>query len=111
MVEFHILSVSADIIGVCVCVCVFACVCVCLRACVCVRSTLHSVRFGQLSRCAPKRIVISMKVCIERNNMQVQLIRFRKKDRLDVDVGNFEVDTFATDVFTHGNSFQHMPVR
>ena len=37
--------------------------------------------FGQLLRCAHKRIVnnIIMKVYIERNNMQVELIRFRKK--------------------------------
>ena len=26
-----------------------------------------------------------------------------------IDVRNFEVDTFATDVFTHGKSFQHTP--
>ena len=37
------------------------------------------VRFGQLLRCANKRIVKIMKVYIERNNMQVELIRFRNK--------------------------------
>ena len=49
---------------------------------VCIRSSLHSVRFGQLLRCAQKRIVNRIKVYIERNNMQVELIRFRKKYRL-----------------------------
>ena len=44
-----------------------------------IRSSLHSVRFGQLLRCAHRRIVNIMKVYIERNNMQVELIRFRKK--------------------------------
>ena len=55
---------------------------VCVCACVCVRLSLHSVRFGQLLRCAHKRIVNSMKVYIERKNIQVELIRFRKKYRL-----------------------------
>ena len=40
---------------------------------------LTSFTFGQLLRCAHKRI---MKVYIERNNMPVDLIRFRKKYRL-----------------------------
>ena len=43
-----------------------------------VRSSLHSVRFGQLLRRAHKRIVNRIKVHIERNNKQVELIRFRK---------------------------------
>ena len=46
---------------------------------VCIRSSLHSVRFGQLLHCAHKCIVNINKVYIERNNMQVELIRFRKK--------------------------------
>ena len=46
--------------------------------CVGIRSSLHSVRFGQLLRCAHKRIVNIMKVYIERNNIQVELIRFSK---------------------------------
>ena len=46
---------------------------------VCIRSSLHSVRFGQLLRCAHKRIVNIMKVYIERKNMQFALIRFRKQ--------------------------------
>ena len=40
------------------------------------------IHFGQLFRCAHKRIVNFMKVYIQRNNMQVELIRFRKKCRL-----------------------------
>ena len=46
---------------------------------VCLLPSLHSVRFGQPLRCAHKRIVNIMKVYIERNNMQLELIRFRKK--------------------------------
>ena len=49
---------------------------------VCIRSSLHSVLFGQLLRCAHKRIVSRMKEYIERNNKQVELIQFRKKYRL-----------------------------
>ena len=43
---------------------------------VCTRSSLHSVRFGQLLvlRCAHKRIVNIMNRYIERKNMQVELI-------------------------------------
>ena len=46
---------------------------------VCMRSSLHSVGFGQLLRCVHKRIVNIIKVYIERYNMQFELIRFRKK--------------------------------
>ena len=61
--------------------CVRACVRTCVRACVrvFVRSSLHFFRFGQLLRCEHKRIVNLMKVFMERNNLQVELIRFRKK--------------------------------
>ena len=54
---------------------------VCLFVSLYVSSELHLVRFGQLLRCADKRIVNIMKVYayIERNNMQVELIQFRKK--------------------------------
>ena len=45
---------------------------------VCIRSSLHSVRFGQLLRCVHKRIVNILKVYIERNNKQVEFIRFHK---------------------------------
>ena len=38
--------------------------------------------FEPLLRCAHKRIVNIMKVYIKRNNIQVELIRFRKKYRL-----------------------------
>ena len=57
---------------------------ICLSVCVffvrdvSVLSVLHSVRFGQLVRCADKHLVNIMKVYIERNDMQVKLIRFRK---------------------------------
>ena len=50
-------------------------------SCVCLLPLLHSVRFGHLLRCAHKRIVniIIMKVYMERKNMQLELIQFRKK--------------------------------
>ena len=51
--------------------------------CVCVRQLRASfTSFGQLLRSAHKRIVNIMEVYIERNNMQVELIRFRKQYRL-----------------------------
>ena len=43
---------------------------------VCIRSSLHSVR------CAHKRIVNIIKVYIERKNIEVEVIRFRKTYRL-----------------------------
>ena len=46
----------------------------CSSACYLLGSSLHAVRFGQLLRCAHKRIVNIMKVYIERKNMQVLLI-------------------------------------
>ena len=48
---------------------------------VCIRSSLHSVHFGQLLRRAHERIVNIMKLYIKRINIQVELIglRFRKK--------------------------------
>ena len=53
---------------------------------------LASVRFGQLLRCAHKRIVNIMRVYIERKNiLQVQLIPFCKNIDFYIDVGNFEV--------------------
>ena len=42
-------------------------------------SSPHLVRFGHLLICADKRNYQYSKVYIERNNMQVELIRFRKK--------------------------------
>ena len=50
-----------------------------LDACLFVSSSLHLVRFGKPLRCVGKRIVNIIKVYIERNNMQVELIRFRTK--------------------------------
>ena len=55
---------------------------------------VRGVRFGQLLRCAHKRIVNIMKMYIERNNIQVELIRFRKKNIDFIDVGKFEVGNF-----------------
>ena len=57
---------------------------------VCLLPSLHSFRFGQLLRCAHKRIVNIMKVYIERNNVQVDLIRFRKNSDF-IYIGNFEM--------------------
>ena len=45
---------------------------------VCIKSSLHSVRFGQLLRCAHNRNVNRIKEYIERNNVHVELILFRK---------------------------------
>ena len=56
----------------------FGCSCVRLFGCLWIRSSLHSVRFGHLLRCSHKRIVDIKKEYIERNNVQVELIRFRK---------------------------------
>ena len=65
----------------------------CSSVCYPPRSSLHSVRFGQLLRCAHKRIVNIMKVYIERKNMQVKLIPLHKNIDF-VDVGNLEVGNF-----------------
>ena len=65
--------------------------------CVCIRSLLHSVHFGQQLHCARERIVNRIKVYIEGNNMQVELIRFLKKiSPLLLRSGEFN----ATRVFT-----------
>ena len=56
----------------------FVCLCVCLCVCQFISSLPHLVRFGQLLRCAHKRIVNRNKVYIERNNLLVELIRFYK---------------------------------
>ena len=47
-----------------------------------------------------------MKVYIERNNIQVELIRLRKKYRLYWRLRSEEFN--ATDVFTLGKSLQHI---
>ena len=61
--------------------------------CVYIRSSLHAIRFGQLLRCAHKRIVNIMKVYIERNNVKVEFKLFRKY----IDIGNFEVELYFRD--------------
>ena len=48
-------------------------------SCVCLLPWLHSVRFGHLLRSAHKRIVNIMTVYMERKNVQLELIQFRKK--------------------------------
>ena len=47
-------------------------------------------------RCAYQRIVNIMTLYIERNNMQGELIRFRKNSEF-IDVGNFEVGIYFSD--------------
>ena len=82
--------------------------------CLYVSCWLNSFRFGQLLRCADKRIVNIIKMYIERNGMQVELMRFRKKyllySRLLLRSEEFNgiSHTFEIDVvLTHGKSFQH----
>ena len=61
---------------VCMCVCVYVCMCVCVYVCVCmyVCQLLASfTSFGQLLRCAHKRIVNIMKVYIERKGTTCKL--------------------------------------
>ena len=55
--------------------------CVCVCVCVCVSDTrfIHFALGSCYIRCAHKRIVNIMKVYIERNNMQGEFLRFRKK--------------------------------
>ena len=64
--------------------------CSCGVECSCIRSSLHSVRFGQLLCNAHKRILNIMKVYIEMKNIQMELIRFGKNSDF-VDVKNLEV--------------------
>ena len=80
----------------CVLACVRACVLACVRAGVCVWWFESQLRpsftyLGQLLRCAHKCSVNIMKEYIERNNRQVELIRFRKKNIDFIDVGIFEM--------------------
>ena len=72
-------------------------------------SSLHSVSFGQLLRCAHQRIVNIVKVYIEINNIHVELIRLRKQYRLYSRLRREEFN--ATDMFMLGKSLQHKPVR
>ena len=60
---------------------------------------LHSVYVGQLLGCARKHIVNIMKVYIERNNMQVQLILFRKKILTLLTLETLKWETFTNDMF------------
>ena len=63
----------------------------CSSVCYPPRSSLHSVRFGDLLRCADKRIVNIMKMYIERKKMHVKLISLRINF---IEVGNLEVGNF-----------------
>ena len=78
----------------------FGCVCVCVGG---FESQLRAsfTSFRQLLHCARKRIVIIMKVYIERKNKQVELIRFRQKISISLTLETFKWEfTFATEVFT-----------
>ena len=59
-------------------------------------TSLYFVRFGQLLRCAHKYVINMMKVYIERNNIQVELIRLRKKYRLYSSL-LLRIEVFPTD--------------
>ena len=48
----------------------------------CIRSSLDSVRFGQLLRCPHKCFVDIMKVYIERNNLKLNIYDSVRKCRL-----------------------------
>ena len=69
---------------------------------VCLLSLLHSVRFGHQLRCAHKRIANIRKVYMERKNMQLELIRFRKKYRIYSRLLFRTDEVNATRVFTLG---------
>ena len=73
--------------------------------------SIHSVRLGQLLRCAHKRIVNIMKVYMERKNRQLELIRFRKKYRIYSRLVFRTDEVNATRVFTLGYSLQHNHIR
>ena len=65
-------------------------VCVCVAGvCLCNRAASFTY-FGEVLRCPYKRIVTITKVNIARNNIHVELIRFRKNSDF-IDIGNFEV--------------------
>ena len=64
--------------------------------------SINSVRFGQLSRCAHKRIVNIMKVYMERKNRQLELIRFRTNYRINSRLLFRTDEVNATRVFTLG---------
>ena len=69
--------------------CGFVCVGVCVGVCLCHRAVSFTY-FGEVLRCPHKRIVTTTKVYIARNNIHVELIRFRKHSDF-IDIGNFEV--------------------
>ena len=56
---------------------------------------------ARLIDCSHKCIVNIMKVYIERNSIQVELIRFRKNSDFIIDFGNFEVGIYFGDRRSH----------
>ena len=77
---------------------------------VCVSYALNLLLLGSCYT-AHERIVNIMKVYIKRNNMQIELIRFRKKYRLYSRLLLRIEKSNAIDVFTLGKSLQHKHVR
>ena len=65
--------------------------------------------FGDMLRCPHKRIVTITKVYIARNNIQVELIRFRKNSDF-IDIGNFEVETYFRDRRAHCYPIRFSPL-
>ena len=66
-----------------------------------IRSSLHSVRLGQLLLCSHKRIVSIMKVYIERNNILVSGINLYdsvKNTDFILTLATLKWETFATDM-------------
>ena len=68
---------------------------------VCIRSSLHSVHFGPLLRCAHKCIVYIMKVYIEGNSIQTSGIYTIPYNSDFIAVGNFEVGIYFRDRCAH----------
>ena len=68
--------------------------CVCLFVYLCHRAATFTY-FGEVLRCPHKRIVTITKVYITRNNIRVELIRFRKNSD-SIDIGNFEVGSIVS---------------
>ena len=66
----------------------------------CIRSSLYSVHFGQLLRCAHKRIVNIMKVYSERNTISgINTILQKNSDFIDI--GNCEVGIYFRNQRAH----------
>ena len=80
--------------------------------CVSIYLSLHLVRFGQLLRCADKRIVNIMKVYIERNNLQLELVWYHKKCWLYSCLLMWSIRFNAISLTEHiSGSFEHKTLR